>query len=66
MRSGLWRGLTRCVAGKMAAPTIHTERLTLRQLRLSDAAALHGERETHIGVRDSLIFGLLADEWVQS
>ena len=24
---------------------------------------LRGEWETHIGVRDSLIFGLLAEEW---
>lgn len=35
----------------------------LRSLGFALEGHLRGEWETHIGVRDSLIFGLLADEW---
>jgi [ribosomal protein S5]-alanine N-acetyltransferase len=48
----------------MPAPTLHTPRLVLRQrLGFQQDGHLRGEWETHIGVRDSLIFGLLRDEW---
>jgi [ribosomal protein S5]-alanine N-acetyltransferase len=35
----------------------------LKSLGFRQEGHLRGEWETHIGVRDSLIFGLLADEW---
>ncbi|WP_293876282.1 MULTISPECIES: GNAT family protein [unclassified Sphingomonas] len=35
----------------------------LRRLGFTLEGRLRGEWETHIGVRDSLIFGLLRDEW---
>jgi RimJ/RimL family protein N-acetyltransferase len=37
----------------------------LRSLGFVLEGQLRGEWETHIGVRDSLIWGLLADEWKQ-
>jgi [ribosomal protein S5]-alanine N-acetyltransferase len=36
----------------------------LRSLGFEQEGHLRGEWETHIGVRDSLIFGLLREEWV--
>jgi [ribosomal protein S5]-alanine N-acetyltransferase len=35
----------------------------LKRLGFTLEARLRAEWETHIGIRDSLIFGLLADEW---
>ena len=35
----------------------------LERLGFQYEGRLRGERETHIGVRDSLIYGLLRDEW---
>lgn len=35
----------------------------VERLGFTQEARLRAEWETHIGVRDSLIFGLLADEW---
>ncbi|MDP3782205.1 MAG: GNAT family protein, partial [Sphingopyxis sp.] len=35
----------------------------LERLGFQYEGRLRGEWETHIGVRDSLIFGLLRDEW---
>ena len=38
----------------------------LRQLGFTCEGRLRAEWETHIGVRDSYIWGLLADEWISS
>ena len=35
----------------------------LRRMGFREEGRLRGEWETHLGVRDSLIFGLLRDEW---
>ncbi|MDX3910988.1 MAG: GNAT family N-acetyltransferase [Sphingobium sp.] len=35
----------------------------LRRLGFKEEGRLRGEWKTHLGVRDSLIFGLLRDEW---
>lgn len=37
----------------------------LERLGFQREGRLRGEWETHIGVRDSLIFGLLQDEWME-
>ena len=36
----------------------------LERLGFQYEGRLRGEWETHMGVRDSLIFGLLRDEWI--